>query len=106
LVSSIFSGSYDRFASSSSGFPEPWGKGLDRDIRFKAKYCKVFHSLYIVWLWVSVFVPIYCGRKLLWWLLSKRLIYEYRRMSWGASLLLHSFSRTVVFGFLLGPWLI
>jgi len=90
-----------------SGFLEPWRKGLNGDILFRGECCKDFHSRYIVWLWVPIFVPIYCGRKLLCWLLSKKLIYPWvQRISLGAILLLHSFSRTVVFHFLLGSGLI
>lgn len=90
-----------------SGFLEPRRTGLNGNILLRGECCKVSHSRYIVWLWVPIFVPIYCGRKLLCWLLSKKLIYPWvQRMSLGAILLLHSFSRTVVFHFLLGSGLI
>jgi hypothetical protein len=46
------------------------------------------------------FLPIYCKRKLLWWWLSKTLIYECRRLSLAASLFFCSFSRTVVYSFI------
>jgi hypothetical protein len=86
------------------GFSEPWVEGCDRDIPFRAECSKVSHSLHIIWLWVSIFIPIYCRRKLLWWWLSKTLIYEYSRMSLGVTLLLCSFSRMVVLGIPPGPW--
>lgn len=53
----------------------------------------------------AYFIPIYCRRKLLLWWLRKTLIYSCNRMSFGAMLLLFTFSRTVVFGFSLVPGL-
>ncbi|KAL6034723.1 hypothetical protein STEG23_001702, partial [Scotinomys teguina] len=53
--------------------------GLDEDIPFKTKCSIVSYSLYIVQLWVSAFVPIYCRKKLLRRGLSKALIYGYSR---------------------------
>lgn len=91
-------------ASSSSGFPGPWEEGFDGDILFRAEHSKVSCPLHTVRLWVSVLVPICCKRKLLQWWLRKPLIYEYSRMSPWVHLLLCSFHRTVVFGFILGPW--
>jgi hypothetical protein len=35
------------------------------DISFRAECPKVSHSMHDVWLWVSVFVPIGCRRKIL-----------------------------------------
>lgn len=68
-------------------FPEPWVNGFDGDTPFRANCSKVWsHSLHNFWQWVSVFVPICCKRKLLWWWLSKVLIYEYSRMSLGVIL--------------------
>lgn len=52
---------------------------------------------------LSVFAPMYCRREHLWWWLGKALISEYSRMSSRVILLLRSFSRTMVFGFPLGP---
>jgi hypothetical protein len=30
-------------------------------VRFRAESSKISHSLHVVWLWVSVFVPICCS---------------------------------------------
>ena len=103
LVSSIPFGSWTPSASSSIGFSEAWGEGFDGDISLVAKCFKVFYSLYFVQLWYSAFAPICCRSKILWRLLSKELCYMYSTMSFGVMLLLHSFSRRVVFGFPLGP---
>lgn len=54
------------------------------------------------WGGVSVFVHIYHRRKRWWWLF-KALLYECSRMLLRVHLLLCSFRRMVVFGFLLGP---
>lgn len=72
----------------------PWtyGEGFNGDIPFRTECFKTSRSLYIVQLWLKVFVPIYCRRRLLSWWLSKSVIYEYSRMSLGVILLLHSFS--------------
>lgn len=58
----------------------------------------------VVWLCISISVPICCRRNLLWWWLSRTQIYEYSKISLEIMLLVSSFSRTVVFCFLLGPW--
>lgn len=39
---------------------EPWWEGFEEDISFRAEYSKVSHSLHLVQLWVSVFIPVYC----------------------------------------------
>lgn len=46
--------------------PSAEGKMFDGHIPFRAACSKVPHSGNIVWLWVLVFVPIYCRSKLLW----------------------------------------
>lgn len=46
--------------------PSPEGKMSDGHIPFRAACSKVPHSGNIVWLWVLVFVPIYCRSNLLW----------------------------------------
>lgn len=51
---------------------------------------KVFHFLHIAWPWISVTVPIYCWRKLLWKWQSKNLIYQYDKMSLRVPVLLYS----------------
>ena len=62
LVSSIPSVSYTLSASSSVGFPDPWGEQFDGDIFFRPECFKV-SLVHNVWLWVSVFGPICCRRK-------------------------------------------
>lgn len=42
-------------------------------------------SLHSVKLWVSLFVPIYCRKELLWWWLSQTLICGYSRMLFYSS---------------------
>ena len=70
----------------------------------KTEYSKDFHFLHIDQLWVFVFVLICCRRKLLWWQLNKRPIYEHRRTLLGVVLSPYSVSSTEVFGFPLGPF--
>ena len=65
LLSSVTSGSYTLSASSSMGFPESWGERFDGDVLFRYDCSMVSRSLHIVWLWVSVFVPICYRTKLL-----------------------------------------
>lgn len=48
LVNSITSGSYSLSASSSTGFPEPRGEGIDEDIPLSTEYSKVCDSLHTV----------------------------------------------------------
>jgi hypothetical protein len=47
------------------GFPECRGEEFDGDIPFEVECCKVSYSLYNVWIWVSIYVPIYCGKMAL-----------------------------------------
>lgn len=54
MVSSILPGSYNFSTSSSAVFPGPSDVGVDRDIPFRAEYSKVFCSVLIIWLWVSI----------------------------------------------------
>ena len=75
FVSSILPGFCSLFASSSSGLPKPLGKWFDEDLPLRSEYSTICHSLHIAQLWVSVFIPIYCRRKHLWWWLSRTLIY-------------------------------
>lgn len=96
--------------------PELWGKEFDRDALFRAKCFKIFleyvFSLYNVWLCVSIFVPVYCRKKLFWWWLNKLLIYEYSIISLRVILWLpfffffFLFLRPVLLSFILGPWAI
>lgn len=48
---------------------------------FRTEYSKVSHSLYIVQLWVSLLIPIYCSKKLTWCSLREALIYGFIIMS-------------------------
>lgn len=70
--------------------------GIDENILFKMLCHKLSYSPHVVQLWVFIFVPIHFRQKFLWWLLTKTLIFEYRRVLLGVILLLHSFNRTVV----------
>jgi hypothetical protein len=85
--------SYNLSTSSSTGFPEQPGYGCNWwKYPFKTDYYMVSHSLHIVKLWVSVFIPITTGR--------------FFGNTWAlrVNLLLCSLSRTVAFGVLLNPW--
>lgn len=62
FLMSFISCSYILSALSSTAFPEPWMKGFDGDIPFKAESSMVSDSLHNVWLWVSVLVSICCRR--------------------------------------------
>jgi hypothetical protein len=76
------------------------GEKFDGDIPFKTQCYKVSYSLHIVQLWITIFVPISCRMKLLWWHLRNTLIYEHGKIQlviW----LLCSLSISVVVGFLL-----
>lgn len=53
---------------------------------------------------VGLFIPICYKSKHLWWWLRKEVIYKYENMSLGVILCQCTFSRTVIFGFTLGPW--
>jgi len=90
-------------ASSSVRLPEPcrqrwWSRHL-----LIAECPNISHSQYIVRLLVSAFAPTRCKRKLLRWWLMMKLIHEYSRISIGIILLLCSFRRRRVVGFILGP---
>lgn len=100
LVSCIPSESYNLIAFSSTEFHEPWGEGFYGNITFRTKYSKVFHSLYTMWLWVTI----YHRMKLLWWWLKKTLMYDCSIMLIGVILWLCSFSKMVGLGFYLDPW--
>ena len=68
-------------------------------------------SLLIFQLWVSVFAPILCKRRHLWWWLREALIYEASRMTSGVILFVSSLSGTIVvsgdrLSFPLGPHLL
>jgi hypothetical protein len=78
LVSSVPSGCFS--LSASTGFPEPWGEGINEDIPFGTECSRGSCSLHIVPLWISVFIPVYARAKLLWQWLSKTLTYKYSRM--------------------------
>ena len=66
-----------------------------------------FLSLYTLSVCESLYVfSSAAGAKILWFWLSNTLIYDYTRISLGFILLLCSFSRIVVFDFMLGPWTI
>ena len=75
--------------------PWCWGERNGEDIPFRAECSQVSHSLHNVWL--SLFAPICCRRKLLWWWLNKALICEYSRM-----LRVFFIRRTV--GIWVSPW--
>lgn len=103
LVSSISSGSYILCASLSIQCAEAFdGDGFDGDTSFWIECSKVSNSRHIIWLWVSIFVPICYKRKILWRWLHMALIKNYSRMSLEVIFLLSSFCKTVVFGFNLG----
>lgn len=85
--------------SLSTGFPEPWENGFGGVILFMTACSTVSHSLPVIWMWISVSVPLYCRKKILWWWSNKVLIYEFNRMSLWVILLPGSFCTTVVSGF-------
>lgn len=58
VVFSTLSGSYS-LSIFSAEFPGLWGEGFERDIPFRTKGFKVFHSLNIAQSWISVFLPMY-----------------------------------------------
>lgn len=85
LMSSVPSISYTFFCCLFCGFPEPWGSPHPEQTAYLNTPCLGLNAsrsftLHIVWLWISVFLPICCRRKLLWWWLSKALTNEYSRM--------------------------
>lgn len=97
-------GSFILSASCSTQLLKSWGERLDEDIPFRVECSKISHSLHTAQLWVSVLTTVYYRRKLLWWWPSETLIYRYSWMSLRVISSMCLFSRTVVFGFLLGPW--
>lgn len=82
-MSSLPSGTSILSISSSTRFPVSQGKGFNGDRPFKDVCPEVFYSLYKVWLWISLFVPIFGRTKFLWWWLSRALICEYSRITLG-----------------------
>lgn len=88
LESSITSGSESLSDSSSSRVP-------DGDTMLDS------HSLYIVQLWVSVWVPLSWKRKLLWWWLCRHWTWAQQK-SLGVTAIY--FSRTLEYSFPLNPW--
>ena len=79
------------FASSSAKFYDASGERFDGGLPFRTECAKVSHSLNIAQLWISIFGPYYCRRKLL--------IYGY-----SIWVMTYFFSKTTVFCFPLGPW--
>lgn len=53
------------FLLPSAGFPEAIQEGLDANIPFTSQCSNVSHCLHTIWLWVFLFVPIGCRKKLL-----------------------------------------
>lgn len=77
LMSSIPLVFYSLSISSSTECSELLRWGICwRHIPFRAECSEFSASLQMVWLWVSVFAHIYCGKKLLWWWLNKAWIYN------------------------------
>ena len=74
LESSIPSGSHILFCL--LFWMAPWSLrgGIWWSHAIRTECSKLSHSLHIVWLWISVFVPICRRRKLLWRWVSKALI--------------------------------
>lgn len=93
---SILCDSDNHFASSSKVFPELWWERINGDIPFRME-C---YTLHIIRLWVSVFVLIYCRRKLLWCYLRETLVYEKSRIRLAVILLLHYFCSSSIWF----PW--
>lgn len=87
LLSFILSSFYTFSSLSSSELPELWLEAFDRVNSFRDKCSKVSHSLFNVFLWDSVWVPICCRSKLLWQFLRKPLNFEYCRFSFRIILL-------------------
>lgn len=66
---------YNFTVSTSTLIAEPWLEGIDKDISFKAEFSKVSHILNSIKLLISMLVPIYCNKDLLWCGLNDALIY-------------------------------
>jgi hypothetical protein len=99
-VSSNPAGSYNILVSSSPRFPEFWGERFDEDIPCRKECYKDSHSENIVTLLISVFIPIYQRKNLLWWWV----FCECSKISPGVTLYWFALGRTVIFGLLLGPY--
>lgn len=65
LVTSILNGLWNFSAPSSKKFPQLQIEKFEGDISFRTGCFKISHTLYIVQLWVSAFVPTCCRMKLL-----------------------------------------
>lgn len=106
-VSSVLSGSYNFSASSSAGFLNPKGRYL---MQTSCSGVSVARSFILCILsgcgFLYLFPSTVAGNFSVDCWARNSSIYEYRRMSLGTILLLHSFNRTVVFHFLLGSGLI
>lgn len=98
LKSSITSDAYNISASSSSYISEFWGEGLGEDVLFKTKCTQVFHSLHIVLLCVSGFIPFTSRRSFndMGWADQ---ICGLSIMSLGVILFFSFFSRIAIVGF-------
>ena len=92
-----------QLSSYSVWLAEPRGEGFDEDISFRTNTPECL-PLCTLSLWVSVLVPIYFGKKPLWWRLREALIYEDNRVLLGVILLPCSFSRTIVLGVPQDQW--
>ena len=76
---SIPAGYYTLYTSTSTGFPEPSGKGLTKTIDLGWVFQAL--SLFIMSGLESLYFPICCRSNFLWHWLSKVLICEYSKMS-------------------------
>lgn len=47
---------------------------------FRTVQLNISHSLHIIQFWVSLSIPTYCKKRLLWWGIKETLICEHRRM--------------------------
>lgn len=106
LVSNILSGFYTLFVTSST---VSWDlrEIFNWDFLFRNEYSKVSHSWNSVWLWVCVFVPFCCRKKLSDDDQARHgSMNEYSRMWLGVFLLLCPLRRTVVLSFVHSSWAI
>lgn len=83
----------------------PEERDLMRDVSFGPECSSIFHFLHIVCLWVYVFVYICCRKKKATLIMVEQGMGLWVQQSaiWS-HVLLCSFRRAVVLGFLLGPW--
>ena len=79
------------------------GQSIIKALPFRTEFSIVSHSLHVVQSWVSVLIAIYCMKKFLSEWLSDALIYGNNNVPLGVILLLCSFTRIIVIGFLLEP---